>query len=117
MVLESRRAQASASVTMTSAMVSVPMDQHSAIEVAQYHVSSLQGDLSQMGLDSLWEKEKHGLYGPIPPLSHPLQFSFLYSIHGKGLLVIYLHPHGLGWAFHSRGLSALAGLFRSPGGV
>ena len=47
--LESGRAQASASSIMMSAMVSV----HSAIEVAQHHVSSLWGDLWEMDLDGL----------------------------------------------------------------
>ena len=70
--LESRRAQASASSIMMSAMVSVPRDLHSAIEVAQHQVSSLLGDLWETGLNSLWEREEHGLYGPEPPLSHPL---------------------------------------------
>ena len=49
--LESSRAQAFASVMTTSATVSVPMDLHSAIEVAQHHACSLLGDLWKMGLD------------------------------------------------------------------
>ena len=69
---ESRRAQASASSIMMSAKVSVPKNLHSAIEVAQHHVSSLQGDLWEMGLDGLWERGEHGVSEPKPPLSHPL---------------------------------------------
>ena len=106
MALESRRAQASASLIMTSATVSMPMDLHSAIEVAQHHVSSLQGDLGEMGLDGLWKRGRHGLYGPKPPLSHPLQFPFFHSIREEWLLASHLHPCGLG-----------ACLCRSPGGV
>ena len=74
MAPESRRAQASVSLMITSATVSVPMNWHSAIKVAQHHVSFLQEDLLETGLDGPWERGKHGLYVPIPPLSHPLQF-------------------------------------------
>ena len=72
MALESRRAQASVSLMIMSSMVSVPTDWHSAIKVAQHHVSFLQEDLLEMGLDSLWERGKHEPYVPLPPLSHPL---------------------------------------------
>ena len=90
---ESRRAQASTSSIMTSATVSVPMDLHSAIEVAQHHVSSLQGDLYEMGLDSLWERGRHGLYGPEHPLPHPLLFSFLlFDLRGAALSELPLCP-------------------------
>ena len=55
---------------------SVPTDLHSAIEVAQHHVSSLQEDLCKMGLDGLWERGKHGLLFP----THINFFSFFCSI-------------------------------------
>ena len=60
---------------------------------------------------------KHGLYVPLPPLSQPIRFLSFHSIQGEQLLMSHLHPHGLGWAFHSRGLPALAGLCRSLGGI
>ena len=78
--LESRRAQASASLIMMSATVSVPSDLHSAIEVAQHHVFSLPGDLWEMGLDGLWERGRHGLYGFKPPFSHPLRFPLSHPV-------------------------------------
>ena len=66
---ESKRAQASASSMTTLAMVSMPMGQHLAVEVAQHRVSSLPEDLSEKGLDNSWQKGKHGPYVPVPPLS------------------------------------------------
>ena len=69
------------------------------------------------GFGWFWESGEHGLYVLEPPLSHPLQFPLSHSVQGKWLLRSHLCPHGLEWAFHSRGLSALAGLCRSTGGV
>ena len=89
---DSRRAQASASLIMTSAMVSVPRDLHSAIKVAQHHVSSLQGDLWEMALDSLWKMGEHGLFESKPPLSHPLQFPLSCLVQGERLSASHLHP-------------------------
>ena len=118
---ESRRAQAFTSSIMTSAMVSMPMIYAIGSAFSNQGGTAscffLVSDLWEMGLDSLWERGKHGLYGPKPPLSHPLQFLFFCSIQGEQLLASCLSPHGLGWPFRSGGLSALAGLCRSPGCV
>ena len=119
--LESRRVQASASLIMTSAMVSMPMicANGSAFSNRGGTASCffLAGRSVEMCLDGLTEGGKQGLYGPRPPLSHPHQLFLFFSIWRKRLLVSCLHPHSLGWAFHSRSLPALAGPCRSPGGV
>ena len=81
--LESIRVQASASLIMMSATISVPIDLHSAIKVAQHHLSSLWGDPWEMGLDGSWEREEHGLSEPQAPLSHPLFLSLIW-FEGSG---------------------------------
>ena len=115
---ESRRAQASASSMMTSAMVSMPM-----ICANGYAFSNQGGTASCFFLvgrsvgDGFGQSLRKGLawalwarISSFPPTST----SFLFLNLGK---VSHLHPCGLGWAFQSGGLPALAGPCRSPGGV
>ena len=119
--LESRRAQASASLIIMSATVSVPIicakgsafSNQGGTASCFFVVGRSTGDKFRwtLGKGKAWALCAHTSSFP------PTSISFLsFNLRGQ-LLVSHLHPHGLGWAFHSGGLSTLAGLCRSPGGI
>ena len=120
--LESRRAQASVSSIIMSATVSVPMicakgsafSNRGGTASCFFLVGRSVGD----GFGWTLGKGKASAFCACTSSFPPTLISFL-SFDSRGwLLASCLCPHSLGWAFHSRGLSALAaGLCRSLGGI
>ena len=118
---ESRRAQVSASLIITSATVSVPIicarglafSNQGGTASCFFLVGRSVGDRFgwTLGRGKAWALCAHTSSVPPTPIS------FLsFNLRGQ-LLANHLHPHGLGHVFHSGGLSALAGLYRSLGGI